>query len=169
MKLGRAPATHKAWVMAESSTRGVELVRLRAVSGCRVAFAHGVENLAHDGQDAIDRALHLVDALRQPCAVFNVQYAIDLGMVVDARCTVEVLMRNLVLQVGNHLVDLGFTEMILLFEKSEQQQAVAGGIETPRNPAGKTVQLGEGLVIETRGAMPADGAQTVLDVATRLV
>jgi len=40
----------------------------------------------------------------------------------------EVLVRNLVFQIGDDLVDLGFAEMGLLFEKSKQQQTVAGGV-----------------------------------------
>src|SRR3569623_671060 len=73
MKLGRAPATHKTWVMAGPSVRGIGVVR-RGVAVCRrVAFAHRVQDFAHDGQDAVDRTFHLFDALRQPGAIFVIQ------------------------------------------------------------------------------------------------
>src|SRR5574340_563865 len=66
MKLGRAPATHKTWVMENLLMGDILPVGQRTfVSDCVAAFAHGEENLAHDGQDAVDRALHLIDALHQ--------------------------------------------------------------------------------------------------------
>src|SRR3569832_2658286 len=70
MKLGRAPATHKTWGMARPAVCGIGVVR-RGVAVCRrVAFAHRVQDFAHDGQDAVDRTFHLIDALRQLGAFF---------------------------------------------------------------------------------------------------
>jgi len=48
----------------------------------------------------------------------------------------------------------------LLFEKTEQQQTVARGVEAARNAAVKRVQRSKGVLIESRRALPGShGAQ----------